>query len=314
MLTFGPVPSRRLGQSLGINNIPPKTCSYSCVYCQVGSTTQMSIKRRTFYRPEEILQAAREKLDQARAANAPVDFLTFVPDGEPTLDVNLGREILSLRSLRPKIGVISNASLTWQAEVRTDLARADWVSLKVDSVRRETWRKIDRAHGSLDLNKVLDGILSFARIFEGELVTETMLVHGVNDDETNLAETASFLSEVRPARAYLSIPTRPPTEPWVQAPREESLHRAFRIFKAHVEEVEFLIAYEGDAFAATSDVGEDILSITAVHPMREGAVVALLEKAGADRTVIEDLIARGSLARVEYEGEQFYIRRFSRTD
>jgi wyosine [tRNA(Phe)-imidazoG37] synthetase (radical SAM superfamily) len=111
MLTFGPVPSRRLGRSLGINNIPFKTCSYDCVYCQIGRTTAKPINRPSFYPVEAIRESVQEKLDQARLANERIDYLTFVPDGETTLDSNLGREIVVLRAFGLPVAVISNASL-----------------------------------------------------------------------------------------------------------------------------------------------------------------------------------------------------------
>ena len=135
MITFGPVPSRRLGRSLGINNIPPKVCSYSCAYCQVGRTTQMEVERRPFYRPEEILDEVREKVENSWEQGKAIDYLTFVPDGEPTLDINLGREIEILKPLGIKVAVISNASLIWNEGVREVLSKADWVSLKVEPLR-----------------------------------------------------------------------------------------------------------------------------------------------------------------------------------
>ncbi|MEJ2097833.1 MAG: radical SAM protein, partial [Deltaproteobacteria bacterium] len=118
MIAFGPVPSRRLGRSLGINNIPPKVCSYSCVYCQVGKTRRMKVDRSPFYDPQEIYRDVKKKIAKAQKKGESVDYLTFVPDGEPTLDVNLGNEIELLKSLGPKIGVITNGSLAWRKDVR----------------------------------------------------------------------------------------------------------------------------------------------------------------------------------------------------
>jgi len=159
MIAFGPVPSRRLGRSLGINNIPPKVCTYSCVYCQLGRTIKMQVERRAFYEPEDILRDVQDKVEKAREAGESVDYLTFVPDGEPTLDINLGREIELLRPLGIKIAVITNSSLIWREDVREALMKADWVSLKMDSVREEVWRRINRPHGSLQLTSILDGAL-----------------------------------------------------------------------------------------------------------------------------------------------------------
>ncbi|MCK4471545.1 MAG: radical SAM protein, partial [Anaerolineae bacterium] len=117
MIAFGPVPSRRLGRSLGINNIPPKICTYSCVYCQLGRTIKMQIKRHAFYEPEKVLQDVHDKVEKVRETGERIDYLTFVPDGEPTLDVNLGREIELLRPLGIKIAVISNGSLIGREDV-----------------------------------------------------------------------------------------------------------------------------------------------------------------------------------------------------
>jgi len=196
MIAFGPVPSRRLGRSLGINNIPPKVCTYSCVYCQVGRTTEMTIGRRKFYDPDEVLQDVQEKICKSDEAGEPIDYLTFVPDGEPTLDANLGREIERLKPLGIPIAVITNNSLLSRQDVRDDLMGADWVSLKVDVVEERTWRRVNRPHGRLELASMLEGALTFAQSFQGRLVTETMLVAGVNDGEEHLSQVAGFLERL----------------------------------------------------------------------------------------------------------------------
>jgi len=309
MIAFGPVPSRRLGRSLGINNIPPKICTYSCIYCQLGRTIKMQVKRGVFYEPEEVLQDVHDKVEKARETGETIDYLTFVPDGEPTLDINLGREIELLRPLGIKIAVISNGSLIGREDVREDLLGADWVSLKMDSTRREIWRKIDRPHGSLRLASILDGAVEFAKAFEGALVTETMLVQGVNDGDGQIRDVAGFLAHLEPATAYLAIPTRPPAEKWVQSPGEEVINRAYQIFSEKVDRVEYLVGYEGNAFAFTGNVEEDLLSITSVHPMRQDAVSEFLARAGADWSAIHRLIAQKQLIETEYEGRKFYMRK-----
>jgi len=270
----------------------------------------MAVARRHFYEPESIFRDVRDRCAKARDEGERIDFLTFVPDGEPTLDVNLGREISLLRPLGVPVGVITNSSLVWRGDVREELALADWVSLKVDAVRPSDWRRINRPHGSLDLAAILGGAELFAGTFKGRLVTETMLVGGIDDAEDGLAETAEVLGRLRPETAYISIPTRPPAEAWVRPPVEGTLNRAYHIFAQKVPRVEYLIGYEGDAFAATGDVEKDLLSITAVHPMRRGAVEALLSRTGAAWSVVERLVARGDLTETSYEGHVFYLRRF----
>lgn len=309
VIAFGPVPSRRLGRSLGINHIPPKVCTYSCVYCQLGRTVGMDVQRRRFFGAAAVEAAVRGRVALARSSSEPVDYLAFVPDGEPTLDMDLGVSIRALKTLGVPVAVITNSSLLPDPRVREDLLEADWVSLKVDAVREPCWRRIDRPHGRLRLGPILDGILSFADAFSGKLVTETMLLHDVNDGEEELGATAAFLSEVRPSTAYLAIPTRPPAEPWVRAPDETHLTRAFEIFAADLPRVELLMGYEGDAFASSGDPKRDLLEITSVHPMRESAVRRTLAAAGAGWEVVSELLTTGELVEVEHGSHHYFLRR-----
>ena len=308
MLTFGPVPSRRLGRSLGINNIPAKVCSYSCVYCQLGSTTETLISPRPFYPPEQIYQAVEEHLGRLRHIDDSVDYLTFVPDGEPTLDLRLGETLELLQPLGIPIAIISNASLIGLPEVRECLSKADWVSLKVDTVQEEIWRRINRPHPRLQLDAILEGMVEFTRHFTGTLTTESMLIKGLNDDPTSASLLAEFLDKLIPDTAYLSVPTRPPTEQTVQAPDEGTLNRIFQIISQQIDQLELLTGYEGNAFAFSGDPAEDILSITAVHPMREEAVRELLGKAGEKWSLIEGMLADHRLIQTTYDGHKFYLR------
>jgi wyosine [tRNA(Phe)-imidazoG37] synthetase (radical SAM superfamily) len=308
MRAFGPVPSRRLGRSLGVNNIPPKVCTYSCVYCQVGRTTRAEVEPSTLYEPEDLASEVRAKVERARRAKEDIDYITFVPDGEPTLDANLGREIELLRPLGVKIAVISNASLIWRSDVRETLALADWVSLKVDAADEAHWRRINRPHRALALGSIFQGMIEFAKSYQGKLVTETMLVRDLNDDEDQLKGIAGFLSVLEPSTAYLSVPTRPPTEEWVALPDSETINRAYQLMSDMVSEVELLIGYEGNAFAFTGNVEEDLLSITAVHPMTEEAVAEFLGKANADEKTARRLVEQGRLIRTSYRGQGFYLR------
>lgn len=307
-IAFGPIPSRRLGRSLGINNIPPKACSYSCIYCQVGATDKPMIEPRAFYDPDAIVAAVETRLREVREAGGDVDYLTFVPDGEPTLDINLGATIERLRPLEVPIAVISNASLLWREDVRARLGLADWVSLKVDTVERETWRRLNRPHRELTLQRFLEGIRAFVREYRGQLASETMLLAGINDSADSLTAVAAFLREAGIDRAYLSIPTRPTAVPDLALPDEAVLNRAFQILHAAVPRVEYLIGYEGDEFGTGGDAREDLLGITAVHPMRKSAIEKLLRRTGRDWSLVEAMIASGELRQVTYLGHRYYLR------
>ncbi len=312
MIVFGPVPSRRLGRSLGVNHLPTKVCTYACVYCQVGPTLQMQVRRQAFYSPEQVVQAVRQRLASLQAQGIRPDFITFVPDGEPTLDLRLGEMLEGLRPLGIPLAVITNASLLWQPEVREALQKADFVSLKVDAVSENLWRRINRPHGTLKLAAILEGILVFRSEFTGTLVTETMMVNVPYGQE--MEKVAHFLGQVQPHRAYLAVPTRPPAEPWVHPPSDEVLHQAYQAFVGVLGEdrVEYLLGYEGDAFASTGDPEADLLSITAVHPLREEAVAALLRQTGASWEVVRRLLREGKLKEIHYQGHRFYQRPLQR--
>jgi wyosine [tRNA(Phe)-imidazoG37] synthetase (radical SAM superfamily) len=184
------------------------------------------------------------------------------------------------------------------------------ISLKVDSIEEEIWRKANHPHRSLCLKTILEGILEFSGTFKGKIITETMLIKNINDDSQYIKKVANFLAQLKPSRSYLSLPIRPPADSQVQPPSEEVVNRSYNLFKEKIKQVECLIGYEGNAFAFTGDVEEDLLSITSVHPMREEALRDFLKRAKSDWSAINRLIAQGKLVESEYEGHKFYIRKF----
>ncbi len=270
----------------------------------------MEIDRRSFYPPELVFEEVKRKAWEAKEKGEKIDYLTFVPDGEPTLDANLGQEIEMLKALNIPLAILTNSSLIWREDVREDLLKLNLVSLKLDAVSENLWRRIDRPHKTLRLDKILEGMLEFRKEFKGKLVTETMLIDGISYSE-EFERIAHFLKELKPDIAYIAVPTRPPWEKWVKPAREEVINMAFQAFAEVIgeEKVEYLIGYEGNAFAFTGNVEEDILSITAVHPMREDALKELLEKANVDWATVEKLIEEGKLIELEYGEKRFYMRK-----
>ncbi len=309
-LAFGPVPSRRLGRSLGINNIPSKFCSYSCVYCQIGRTKNLTIERRSFYNPNLIL---KEVLNIIEKCVKPPNYITFVPDGEPTLDENLKAEAFLLKAeLDLPLAILTNSSLLFRSDVRSDLAFFDLVSLKVDAFSQEVWKTINRPHGLLDLSEIRKGIKKFSKEFSGKLITETMLIKGVNTDVKEIEGIASLLSEINPDKAYIAIPTRPPAEKWVKPASEEELVRAYEIFAQLLgrNHVELLTGYEGPDFDLAGDPIEALLSILSVHPMRIGYAYESLSRAGiSPEETIQMLLRMGKIKLVEYRGERFLVKK-----
>ncbi len=310
-LVFGPVPSRRLGRSIGINNIPPKVCSFACVYCQVGPTLDRAIDVQPFHEPQRIADEVAAHVARVGDRGENIDYLTFVPDGEPTLDAGLAETLGLLRPLGIRIAVITNGSLLWRDDVREALDGVTWVSVKIDAATERVWRHVNRPHPDLSFRTIRDGIARFADSFDGDLVSETMLVAGINDGLESVRAVGGFLRDTGFTKAYLSIPTRPTPYAAITAPDEQIVNRAYHVLVEHVPHVEYLVGYEGDEFASSGDPQKDLLSVTAVHPMRSSAVHELLDRASAGWNVVEGLIADGNLIETTYRDDTFYVRRFA---
>lgn len=307
MYTFGTIPSRRLGRSLGINNIPPKHCSYACVYCQLGKTDKMIIKPVSFYDPYEIYAETERKVYDLHSQGEKIDYLTLVPDGEPTLDKNLGKLISLLKKIKIKIAVITNGSLLWNKEVRNALLQADWVSVKSDTASQIIWRKLNRPCGWLSLPVIQLGIQDFAQEFKGELVTETMLIKNINDSPESVESVARFIGLLGAAKSYLLVPTRPPAENFAEIPDDNTIGVAYHIFSRYLDSVELIMAYEGNDFVFSSEIEKELMSITAVHPMRKDAIEDFLKKAESGWKPVKKLLKKKLLKKINYDGYDFYF-------
>ncbi|HOW52105.1 MAG TPA: radical SAM protein [bacterium] len=309
MQIFGPIPSRRLGWSLGVNTLPEKICSYSCAYCQVGLTQHFDTTRRDYADPQELAALVAEKIAAVKQKGGTVEVISFVPDGEPTLDARLGDEIAAVRSMG-KVAVITNGSLMDRADVRRDLLQADIVSIKIDTLDQPAWRKVDCPADGVALPALLDGIRTFAKEFKGTLLTETMLVGKVNDDAARLTATAKFIADLKPKKSYILVPTRPPARLDITLPTPETLAAAWQIFTAALppDTAEMLTGHEGNAFSSTGDARADILAITAVHPLRIENIESILHAAGASWDIVESLKNEGLVSEVTFGTDRFIVR------
>ncbi len=307
MITFGPLTSRRLGYSLGVNHIPMKNCSYDCIYCQVGPTHPLTIKRQAFYSTETIVKEIEQSLEAVQKQGKRIDAITFVPDGEPGLDIHLGDHLRALKPLGIKLAVISNGSLLIDPAVREDFSLADWVSVKVDSVDPQIWRNINRPYGRLNLDTILESIRLFAQYYSGELVTETMLAAGVNHQPQGLGDNAKFIAGLHPTCAYLSLPLRPPLESWVTSPNVQEITTAYQIYQQEINHVELLGLVDPQPFVGKSGIQAAILATAAVHPLNEQTIQGMLNEVDAKWEEIEDLLTSGKLKKVVFNEENFYI-------
>ena len=305
-IVFGPIPSRRLGRSLGINNIPPKVCSYSCVYCQVGLTTHLSVEQQEFYSPMIMYTEVRDRLKELKNKKERIDYISFVPDGEPTLDKKLYETIELLQDFGIKIAVFTNSSLIWKKEVQSALNLADYISVKIDAIDETTWKNISHPASSLNFKKILDGILDFNEMFNGTLTTETMLVDGLNDNEDELIKIAHFITKVDPEIAYVTVPTRPTPIKGVTRPERAKTINSYKIIKSIYNNTELLNEYEGNEFSISSEPEESLVSIMAVHPMRKDAVEKYLKNSKSNWDTVRKLIEEKKIKELIYDGNTFY--------
>lgn len=263
---YGPVPSRRLGQSLGIDPVPLKTCNWNCVYCQLGRTKPFVTERQYFFENEEILSQVREALASHQPGE--IDWVTFVGSGETTLHAGLGemvREVQLMTDL--PVAVITNGSLLYLPEVREALITADAVLPSLDAGNADLYRRINRPHPELTFERLVNGLKNFRKIYKNHLWVEVMLVQGLNDGENELEGIATLLEEIKPDEVHVVKPDRPPVETWVKPPDDEALLRAHAI----LGKVAKLIhpAMGTFDFSSEDDLVEAIASIITRHPMRE---------------------------------------------
>lgn len=303
MEVFGPVQSRRFGLSLGINHLPPKVCSYACVYCQLGRTNYLSIEAAAFSEPDEIYRTVKARLKELQR---PPDYLTFVSNGEPSLDTRLAESIQLLKYLNIKIAIISNASLLWRAETRSQLMQADAISLKVDAVEEAAWHKINRPHGRLRLEQVLQGIRDFAHAYRGRLLTETMLVQGINSTTVQMQACAEFIASLEPEMAYLALPLRCPAEEWVQAPNEDELAQAQQIFSGIFSRTALMADLPPTGLAASQNAVQTLLNTLKVHPMEETEILDYLNENQLPAGTLEKLVKQKHIRASDHREKTFY--------
>lgn len=302
---FGPVPSRRLGQSLGVDTIPLKTCNWNCVYCQLGRTVPLTNERREYYPTQEIIREVSEALSRHRSGE--IDWITFVGSGEPTLHSKIGlliREVKGLSSL--PVAVITNGALLYLPELREELLAADAVLPSLDAGTPELYKRINRPHPDVAFSRYLDGLVEFAKVYSGKLWVEVMLVRGLNDTETALEAIASALRKIKPDQVHINLPTRPPVETWVEPPDETGLLRAQAIL-GEVAQVVHPALGEFD-LSGCETVMDGVIAIITRHPMREDELIQALQRWAPDdvRRTLVDLAASGRAREIERFGTRFW--------
>lgn len=302
---FGPVPSRRLGQSLGIDPVPLKTCNWNCVYCQLGRTKPLVNERREYFPREEILAEVK----QALALHAPgeIDWVTLIGSGETTLHAGTGWLLQKVKALTQlPVAVITNGSLLYLPEMRLELSPADAVMPSLDAGNAQLYRKINRPYPGLSFERLVDGLIAFRQMYRGKLWIEVMLVRGLNDTEPALKEIAAVLQRIQPDEVHILQPERPPVETWVLPPDEEGLLRA----RAILGDIARVIHPASGTFEldGTESLVDAVVGIITRHPMRESELVETLKhfSSQAVTATLLELENSGKAQVVERLGARFW--------
>lgn len=294
---FGPIPSRRLGRSLGISPLPKKTCNYSCIYCQLGRTDRMTNERQEFYKTEDILEEFKKYLKDSDK----FDIVTVVGEGEPTLCANLGEIIRGLKELTDKpVAVITNGALLSDIQVREELCYADMVLPSLDAYNQEISKRIDRPYGTIKFQEEFEGLVTFSKMYQGELWLEIMLVEGINDDKDSIAAFKKLISQIKYDRLYLNTPVRPPAEEGVNVVSAEKM--AYAVEELGGISIEMLSS--GSFFSEIADTYEAVKSIIGRHPMNQFELDSFLEsrKVENKEEMMEKIKRDEEIAIINYKG------------
>ncbi|MBM3292978.1 MAG: radical SAM protein [Candidatus Aminicenantes bacterium] len=301
--TYGPVPSRRLGFSLGVDLLPFKTCSMDCVYCQLGPNRRTTVRRREHAPARAVLAEIRAALASGRR----IDAVTFSGSGEPTLHAGLGRIIRAIkRQTTVPVVVLTNSSTLSRPEVRLALAAADIVIPSLDAATESVLRRVNRPHPSLTAARIIDGLAAFRRRFKGQIWLEILLVKGINDGPAHLRALRRAIARLAPDRVQLNTVVRPPAEPWAKPLSRPELERIKASFGGTAE----IVAEPpegGRSAPAAGGLEGRVLGLLRRRPeTAEGLAVSLEAEIGAVRSAVRTLSASGRIKPAAHGRRRYY--------
>lgn len=300
---FGPVPSRRLGLSLGIDLIPAKTCTYNCLYCQVGKTTHRTGATKPFVPTQDVLKELEEKLQKIRP-----DTITLSGSGEPTLHSQIDQVISFIKRVTGiRIAILTNGSLFWKEEVRTRVSGADIILPTLTTVFENTFRAIHRPHPDLNLSLIIEGLKSLRRTYRGLLFLELFFLAGLNDSEKEIEGLKKAVDQISPDRIQLNTVVRPPRD-----------SRAVPLDRKRLEEIKDFFGENAEIIADAplkkkkgphDSLDTTVLEMARRRPLRAADIAHVLNMGlGEVEGLIKGLLLKGVLRQQEHSGEVYYVK------
>ncbi len=260
---YGPVPSRRLGRSLGIDLVPHKICTYNCIYCQIGKTTEKTLIRKEYIPVKDILEEVRKFLKKETSS---IEHLSLSGSGEPTLHSKIDSIIRGIKTITSiPVAVITNGSLLYEKEVRASLLQADVVLPSLDAASEEAFEKINRPHPGISVDQVIEGLVEFRKVYKGQIWLEILFCRGINDHQSELLLMKRAIDRIRPDLIHLNTVVRPPFEKWAVPLNQEEME-AMRTFFG--ERASIISEFDRHPPAMTEkDMKEEILKILKRRPL-----------------------------------------------
>ena len=260
---YGPVPSRRLGRSLGIDLVPHKICTYDCIYCQIGKTTDKTLVRKEYVPLKEILEEVKRFLKEETSS---IDHLSLSGSGEPTLHSQIRSVIEGIKTITSvPVAVITNGSLLYEEEVRQDLLHADIVLPSLDAVSSEVFMRINRPRPGFSIEKVIEGLVEFRKVYKGQIWLEILFCQGVNDSKEELLRMKKAVDRIQPDRIHLNTVVRPPSEKWA-APLNQKEMEEIQVYFG--EKASIITEFDRHPSSISGrDIKEEILEILKRRPL-----------------------------------------------
>ena len=298
---YGPVPSRRLGFSLGVDLVPYKVCTLDCIYCQLGGTTKKSVERKPYTRKDNVLGEVKKALDKKKR----IDYITFSGSGEPTLNSDIGnliREIKALTSI--PVAVLTNGTMLFIEDVQRDLLEADIVLPSLDAVSQRMFRNINRPHDSLKIEVIVTGMKNFRKIYNGQIWLEIMLIKNFNDNSDELSRIKNAVSKIQPHRVYLNTVVRPPSEIYAK-PLSSDEMISVKIFLDNNCEV--IAEFHGQPVGEANNVEDAIIEMAKRRPLTifDIANVLGISESNAEKFVAK-LGAKNGIKERRYDDRTYY--------
>lgn len=301
---YGPVPSRRLGRSLGVDLVPFKVCTFDCVYCQLGRTTIKTLERKEYVSAADVLDEVKRKLAEEDNPN----YITFAGSGEPTLNSRIGNLILRIKDLTDiQVAVLTNGSLLWTKEVQDDLMAADLVIPSLDAGDEQLFRYVNRPHENISFDRLVDGLVDFTRRFPGQVCLEILLLEGVTSMPSHVKKIADLVARIAPARVQLNTVCRPPAEEFAFPVSQDILLSLREFFPCPVDVISEESQEHSEISAFSESREEDVLALLRRRPctsedVAEGLGIHIAEALKR----LNALIAIGTVRSTISGGRNFY--------